>query len=153
MPKPKQRQKMFEENLFRTRQNVPRISPWTFPWHFLSRSPSNTCTQDTCEKIKANAPVIRAWLGAALASFGALGCFSIIDRWLFDTFCSKNDSFRRCAGPGGARRAFRGARVVDDVRGGCGTGGGIREAPNRRATPPKRGHFALLRGDFQALEF
>ena len=123
---------------FLERAKTCRVSPLkTRARYFLSRSRQNTCIQAACEEIKANAPVIRAWMGAVRGSFGALGCFSIIDRWLFDTFCSKNDSFRRCAGPGGARRAFRGARVVDDVRGGCGTGGGIREAPNRRATPPK----------------
>ena len=137
---------------FLERAKTCRVSPLkTRARYFLSRSRQNTCIQAACEEIKANAPVIRAWLGAVRGSFGALGCFSIIDRWLFETFCSKNDSFRRCAGPGGARRAFRGARVVEDVRGGCGTDSGTREAPNTRATPPKRGHFPLLQGDSQAL--
>ena len=55
---------------------------WSAPTptrHFLSRSPPNTCVQATCEKIKANAPVIRAWLWAARTSLGALGLLLIFD--------------------------------------------------------------------------
>ena len=84
-------------------------------------------------------------------SFGALGCFSIDRRRLLRFFALKNDSFWRRAGLGGTRRAFRDARVVDDDHVGRGTDSGTREAPNNRATPPKRGHFPLLQGDSQAL--
>ena len=125
--------------------------PKTRARYFLSRLPLNTCIQVTCEEIRANAPVIRAWLWAARTSLGALGCFSIIDRRFLILFARKNDSFWRRAGLGGTLRAFRGARVVDDVHVGCGTDNGTREAPNNRATPPKRGHFPLLQGDSQAL--
>ena len=66
-------------------------------------------------------------------------------------FCWENGLFWCRAGAGGAWRAIRGGHVVDDVCGGYGTGGSTRESPNERGRPPKRGHFALLRGRFQAL--
>ena len=66
-------------------------------------------------------------------------------------FCWENGLFWCRAGAGGAWRAIRGAHVVDNVHDKCDTGGDTRESPNERGRPPKRGHFALLRGRFQAL--
>ena len=96
------------------RAKTCRVSPpWTFV-HFLSRSPPNTCVQATCEKIKANAPVIRAWLWAARGSFGALGCFSIIDRRLLRLFARKMTRFGavRVLGELGALSAARSSSTM-----------------------------------------
>ena len=42
------------------------------------------------------------------------------------------------------RRAIRGVHVVDDVHARCGTGGGVREAPNERVRPPDTAKLELI---------
>ena len=74
-----------------------------------------------------------------LSDFDRLGCAAI-----YFWGGVQNGSFCRRARPGGVRRAIRGAHVVDDVHARCGTGGGVREAPNERVRPPDTAKLELI---------